>query len=445
MRKFRRTKMILTMVAMAFFGTSMLVMAPMSAMAQNTEGNAGNFYFIDNCKVEFNEKSKARPIQVQFNLPGVTKKIPLTTINNKGDEVKVLDSDKNQKYIYQVKNLPCYIIGIYIYFAGVAGILATTMMMYGGIKYIISAGNPAKIADAKDQIYSAMVGLILTLGSYTLLNFINPNMIDLRLEGIDTIDPIYQDVPWCPGPNADPPIDVDPVEAGEKGCGKKGIRLDNGKECVYDNCGEKDKMCISDKQNEDKFLCDSIQAICNGASTSECSTVDELIQRKSQLGNKSTKVCALQDGKGPGCVYTDLVDCKSETSLYTWYRTSCSTGRYEESTGQETQCWSNEDGEPKDECVSSPQRAGAGESSVCCKDDKDVDCRDQTDHDGNGCDPGEEIQVRCEEYPRNDPDTGNLIRPDSCSPTEISNGRLCCMEIDTQSGKFYGFYDNPQD
>jgi len=61
----------------------------------------------------------------------------------------------------------------------IAGLLATTMIIWGGIKYILSRENPTKLKDARDQIGMAFLGLILIFGSWMLVNTINPDLTSL--------------------------------------------------------------------------------------------------------------------------------------------------------------------------------------------------------------------------------------------------------------------------
>ena len=64
---------------------------------------------------------------------------------------------------------------------GIGGILAFVMIVVGGVKLMVSGGNPSKISDAKDQITSAIIGLLLLLGSWLILNTINPQLTVLTL------------------------------------------------------------------------------------------------------------------------------------------------------------------------------------------------------------------------------------------------------------------------
>lgn len=80
-----------------------------------------------------------------------------------------------------------YINSFYVFFAGVAGILAVVMMMWGGFHYITSAGNPQKMKQGKEIINNAIIGLILLLISYLLLNTINPNLIRLAVPSLTRV------------------------------------------------------------------------------------------------------------------------------------------------------------------------------------------------------------------------------------------------------------------
>lgn len=76
-----------------------------------------------------------------------------------------------------------YIKTIYNFGIGIAGLLAMAQIVFGGVQYTVSAGDPSKQSDAKDRIWSAITGLILLLASYLILNTINPQLTKLALEG----------------------------------------------------------------------------------------------------------------------------------------------------------------------------------------------------------------------------------------------------------------------
>lgn len=63
---------------------------------------------------------------------------------------------------------------------GAAGAVALGVLIFGGIKYITSAGNPSGQGDAKKWIQDAILGLLLLLGSYLILNTINPDLVNIN-------------------------------------------------------------------------------------------------------------------------------------------------------------------------------------------------------------------------------------------------------------------------
>ncbi len=69
----------------------------------------------------------------------------------------------------------------YYFIIGIAGLSAFVMLVWGGVQYLTSAGNPTAIGDAKDRIKSALLGLLLILTSWLILQVINPDLTTLKL------------------------------------------------------------------------------------------------------------------------------------------------------------------------------------------------------------------------------------------------------------------------
>jgi len=73
-----------------------------------------------------------------------------------------------------------YVVAIYDWSIKAIVLLAIVMIMYAGFKWMMAGGNASSITKARDQIISALIGLVLAIGSYTLLNFINPSLVRFR-------------------------------------------------------------------------------------------------------------------------------------------------------------------------------------------------------------------------------------------------------------------------
>lgn len=65
---------------------------------------------------------------------------------------------------------------LYVFFVGISGLAAFVMIVWGGVKWMSSRGDPAGITDAKDKIKMALLGLLLVLASFLVLQIINPEL-----------------------------------------------------------------------------------------------------------------------------------------------------------------------------------------------------------------------------------------------------------------------------
>lgn len=74
---------------------------------------------------------------------------------------------------------PQWVSTVYNLSITLAIILATIMIIYGGYKYMTSSGNPDAIAEAKDIITGALVGLVLLILAALLLRTISPSIVGI--------------------------------------------------------------------------------------------------------------------------------------------------------------------------------------------------------------------------------------------------------------------------
>lgn len=52
------------------------------------------------------------------------------------------------------------------------GIVAVVMLLFGGLRYITSGGDSKKVTDAKNTILYAIIGLVICVLSYAIVNFV---------------------------------------------------------------------------------------------------------------------------------------------------------------------------------------------------------------------------------------------------------------------------------
>jgi hypothetical protein len=59
---------------------------------------------------------------------------------------------------------------------GIAAAVAVIFIVLGGIKYSISQGNASDLQKAKDMIVYALVGLVIVMFGFTIVQFVTANL-----------------------------------------------------------------------------------------------------------------------------------------------------------------------------------------------------------------------------------------------------------------------------
>ena len=60
----------------------------------------------------------------------------------------------------------------------VLGLVAVIMIIFGGVQYTTSSGDATKVTKAKNTILYAVVGLIIALLAFAIVNFVLNNVFD---------------------------------------------------------------------------------------------------------------------------------------------------------------------------------------------------------------------------------------------------------------------------
>jgi len=174
------------------------------------------------CAAPATASSSADQAPTKAEFPIIMPKIPLDipTISLP-DFTNVTQKDG---YIY-IPFISIFLVGAYKLGVGVAAILAVIMIMAGGFVWIAAAGDSGKIGQAKKMISGAVVGLVLTVGSYVALQTVNPDLVNFTALKIKTVDQRTVDVIDDYNPEADdatpatgggsslPPSQLDPIFA----------------------------------------------------------------------------------------------------------------------------------------------------------------------------------------------------------------------------------------
>jgi len=149
-----------------------------------------------------------------------------------------------------------YISGFYNYAMAIVGILAVIVLMIAGVIWLTSGGNPNKVGQAKDLISGALVGLGLLLGSWILLNTVNPDLVKFKVTPIRGIKPMINCCDQTKGNQV--------VEDSE--CAAPAVICQAGENCSNDGtnkffCLDESKYFCCEYQNGSggELLCDSVK------------------------------------------------------------------------------------------------------------------------------------------------------------------------------------------
>jgi amino acid transporter len=86
---------------------------------------------------------------------------------------------ENQSVDTSGAGLSNYLNSLYKLGVAAAAGLAVIMVIWGGVEYITAVAGEGK-SGGKERITSAILGLLLALGSYIILNTINPDLLSLK-------------------------------------------------------------------------------------------------------------------------------------------------------------------------------------------------------------------------------------------------------------------------
>lgn len=199
-------------------------------------------------------------------------------------------------------DLPSYVLAIYNLALAIVVLSAVFMVSIGGFMYLTSAGNTSAMHTAKEVIFDALIGLVIALVAWLLLNIINPDLTNVSINGLSP-------VPVVPT-TATPPA---PGSGGAPGtCGGYAVRgisssqcndasqaLTDLLKCMYDKKPDLVVNSISDSAGFTRCKTSWQQGVCAHAKTSchygggSSKTAPEC--QKSQAVDLSTRGVSVQE------------------------------------------------------------------------------------------------------------------------------------------------------
>jgi hypothetical protein len=88
------------------------------------------------------------------------------------------------------EGLPGYVKYIFTAAIGLIGFVIFGVLIYNGLRYLVSAGNPEQMADARTGILYAFLGGVVLLCSFLIFETINPQLKILKLPSIELLEQV---------------------------------------------------------------------------------------------------------------------------------------------------------------------------------------------------------------------------------------------------------------
>ena len=85
------------------------------------------------------------------------------------DGMNAAKTDDQQSNLFGDTGIFTTIVRVMLFLIGVISVI---MLIYGGIQYVLSTGDSGKVTNAKNTILYAIVGLIVAILSYAIVNFV---------------------------------------------------------------------------------------------------------------------------------------------------------------------------------------------------------------------------------------------------------------------------------
>jgi len=82
------------------------------------------------------------------------------------------------------QNLNQIVAWLYYFIIGIAGLAAFVMIVWGGIQWLTSGAIPSQASEARDKLRAAILGLLLVLASFLIIQVINPQLTLLNQPGL---------------------------------------------------------------------------------------------------------------------------------------------------------------------------------------------------------------------------------------------------------------------
>jgi hypothetical protein len=126
------------------------------------------------------DKTDIRELKLQVPIEG------LDTLGTIDEQTRTLPNGDTETY-FHIPWLAKYLRAVLQYLFVIGSVMAVVMLMWGGISYNVSGLNIQVLEKAKSTMWTAVFGLLIMMGTYTMLNVLNPELISMKYADINVV------------------------------------------------------------------------------------------------------------------------------------------------------------------------------------------------------------------------------------------------------------------
>ena len=99
------------------------------------------------------------------------------TIPQQTEELPYLLMEPTVYGLTEAPEICNYLGATYVVLIGIVGIIAVIVVLLAGVQFIAGAANESRRSDAKDKLRNAVIGIIIAITSWALLNTLDPDFV----------------------------------------------------------------------------------------------------------------------------------------------------------------------------------------------------------------------------------------------------------------------------
>lgn len=181
---------------------------------------------------------------------------------------------------YKITWIADYLGAVFKYLLAIGSVVAVLMIMWGGVGYILSGANIQLIQSNKDKIVAGLTGMLLMMGTYLIVSYVNPELTKMKAINV----PKVKKIPFICCESLETKerqyvfnFDKQKTDTDKEPNCPQGTRKVSLKKCQEEGTMVFGMPCCLDENSKSNQLCKTIGGMCLKIKKSTCEKVAEVV------------------------------------------------------------------------------------------------------------------------------------------------------------------------